>query len=49
MDAHAAVWARAEAPEIDGVLQTDGGVSVRAIAVRPLQVSPMHTTSHDFH
>jgi error-prone DNA polymerase len=48
-EAHAAVLSRAEALEIDGVLQTDGGVSVRAIAVRPLQVSAMHTTSHDFH
>jgi error-prone DNA polymerase len=48
-DAHAAVWSRTEALEIDGVLQTDGGLSVRAISVRPLQVSSMHTTSHDFH
>ena len=31
--------------EIDGVLQTEGGLSVRDRAVRPLQVAPMHTTS----
>ena len=48
-DAHAAVWSRTEALEIDGILQTEGGLSVRAIAVRPLQVPPLHTTSHDFH
>jgi error-prone DNA polymerase len=48
-DAHAAVWSRTEALEIDGVLQTDGGLSVRALGVRPLQVPPLHTTSHDFH
>ena len=48
-EAHAAVWSRTEALEIDGVLQTDGGLSVRAIGVRPLQVPPLHTTSHDFH
>lgn len=48
-EAHAAVWSRTEALEIDGILQTDGGLSVRALAVRPLQVAAMHTTSHDFH
>jgi error-prone DNA polymerase len=48
-EAHAAVWSRTEALEIDGVLQTDGGLSVRATAVRPLQAAAMHTTSHDFH
>jgi hypothetical protein len=26
-----------------------GGLSFRALAVRPLQVSAMHTMSHDFH
>jgi error-prone DNA polymerase len=48
-DAHAAVLSRAEALEIDGVVQTEAGVSVRATAVRPLQVPRLHTTSHDFH
>ena len=48
-EANEAVVSRAEALEIDGVLQTEGGLSLRALIVRPLQVAPMHTTSHDFH
>jgi error-prone DNA polymerase len=48
-EANEAVVSRAEALEIDGVLQTEGGLSLRALVVRPLQVAPMHTTSHDFH
>jgi error-prone DNA polymerase len=48
-DAHEAVLSRSEALEIDGVLQIEGGLSVRALAVRPLPVAAMHTTSHDFH
>lgn len=48
-DAHAEILTRAEALEIDGILQTEGGLSVRATAVRPLQVAAMHTTSHDFY
>jgi error-prone DNA polymerase len=48
-EAHEMVVARAEALEIDGVLQTEGGLSVRALAVRPLQVAAMNTRSHDFH
>jgi hypothetical protein len=43
------VLSRTEALEIDGVLQTEAGLSVRAVAVRPLGVPPLHTTSHDFH
>ena len=48
-DAHAEVLTRAEALEIDGVLQTEGGVSVRATAVRALAGPRLHTSSHDFH
>jgi error-prone DNA polymerase len=48
-EAHAEILTRAEALEIDGVLQTEGGVSVRATAVRPLQVPRLYTSSHDFH
>ena len=48
-EANEMVVARAEALEIDGVLQTEGGLSVRALAVRPLQVAAMNTRSHDFH
>ena len=35
--------------EIDGVLQTEGGVSVRATAIRRLAVPRLHTSSHDFY
>ena len=48
-EAHEAVVARSEALEVEGILQTEGGLSVRALAVRPLQVAAMNTTSHDFH
>jgi error-prone DNA polymerase len=35
--------------EIDGVLQTEGGVSVRALEVRPAPLPPLRTMSRDFH
>ena len=35
--------------EIEGALQVDGGVAVRARAVRAVHLPDVHTPSRDFH
>jgi error-prone DNA polymerase len=48
-EAQGQVVVTSEVLEIDGILQTHGGVSVRATEVRRPVLPPLGTTSRDFH
>ena len=48
-ESHGHVVVTSDVLEVDGVLQTHGGVSVRAVDVRRPELPRLGTTSRDFH
>jgi error-prone DNA polymerase len=48
-ESHGEIVVRSDVLEVDGILQTQGGVSVRAVDVRRPALPRLGTSSRDFH